>query len=411
MSSATATPAEAGQRAAPLDPGSAEFAGLLARIADGAGARELNRVNPYEQIGWLRDAGVGALRLAPEEGGAGYSIRQLLDVVIAIARADANVAHSLRSHYLVVESRLHLRDDRWKAAAGRRELFGIATGEPGTTRIDSRDYQTVLRPHGDGWVLDGRKIYSTGTIFADWTQVLAATEDGQTRHVFVHHDAEGVEHLDDWDGIGQKLTGSGTTVFRGVLVRDEDTQPADLGHVGDTAPRRGHRGTFAQLYLQAVLAGIAAASADSVAEVIRNRVRTFTFASAERAADDPLIQHVAGQIDSYAFAARATVLLAAESVDDAARTIDATGQADADALRAAALDVARVKPVVEGLALRASTLIFEAGGASTATTRLNLDRHWRNARTVASHNPTVHKTRAVGDLLVSATPLPATGFF
>jgi hypothetical protein len=34
---------------------------------------------------------------------------------------------------------------------------------------------------------------------------------------------------------------------------------------------------------------------------------------------------------------------------------------------------------------------------------VHLDRHWRNARTLASHNPVVYKPRIVGDFLVNGT--------
>lgn len=393
-----------------IDPDTPKFDELLERIAAGANDRERDGINPHEQIGWLKRAGIGALRLPVEAGGAGYSIRQLLDVVIRIARADANIAHALRSHYLVTESRLSPPGDPWIVRVAQGEIFGIATAEVTTSRIDSRDYRTKLRRHGDGWLLDGEKNYSTGSLFADWIQVSASTEDGESRHAFVHHDAPGVEHRDDWDGIGQRLTGSGTTLFHAVAVSDEHTQPSEHGQPGTVRPR-SYRGTFAQLYLQAVLAGIIGGCADSVADVIRGRSRTFSHASADRAADDPLVQHIAGQIDSLAFVARAAVLVAAESVDASAASADSDGLPLPDLLHASALDVARVKPVVEEMALRAAGLIFEAGGASTATSRHNLDRHWRNARTVASHNPTVFKTRAVGDYLVNGTRLPGNGFF
>ena len=32
-----------------------------------------------------------------------------------------------------------------------------------------------------------------------------------------------------------------------------------------------------------------------------------------------------------------------------------------------------------------------------------LDRHWRNARTAASHNPWIYKARIVGDWAVNGT--------
>ena len=38
--------------------------------------------------------------------------------------------------------------------------------------------------------------------------------------------------------------------------------------------------------------------------------------------------------------------------------------------------------------------------------RSDLDRHWRNARTVASHNPVAFKARIVGDAVVNDAEPP-----
>lgn len=46
---------------------------------------------------------------------------------------------------------------------------------------------------------------------------------------------------------------------------------------------------------------------------------------------------------------------------------------------------------------RAATELFNALGASDTRVSKALDRHWRNARTLASHNPVIYKTRNVGD--------------
>lgn len=66
---------------------------------------------------------------------------------------------------------------------------------------------------------------------------------------------------------------------------------------------------------------------------------------------------------------------------------------------------------IEDVALRAATRLFEVGGASATRESAHLDRHWRNLRTLFSHNPTVYKARVIGDLVVNETPLPDTGFF
>jgi hypothetical protein len=39
-----------------------------------------------------------------------------------------------------------------------------------------------------------------------------------------------------------------------------------------------------------------------------------------------------------------------------------------------------------------------------------LDRHWRNAKVIAAHNPRLYKERMLGDYLLNGT-LPPTGAY
>ena len=49
-------------------------------------------------------------------------------------------------------------------------------------------------------------------------------------------------------------------------------------------------------------------------------------------------------------------------------------------------------------------------GTSAARQGANFDRHWRNARTIASHNPRIYHDRIVGDFAVNGTiPGPQAG--
>jgi hypothetical protein len=41
---------------------------------------------------------------------------------------------------------------------------------------------------------------------------------------------------------------------------------------------------------------------------------------------------------------------------------------------------------------------------------VHLDRHWRNARTLASHNPVIYKPRVIGSCLVSGVA-PVPGYY
>ncbi|MCA3846027.1 MAG: acyl-CoA dehydrogenase, partial [Burkholderia sp.] len=87
----------------------------------------------------------------------------------------------------------------------------------------------------------------------------------------------------------------------------------------------------------------------------------------------------------------------ARALDRSADAIEA-GDAGADALVLdSALATARTQLIVSKLALHAAERLFEVGGASATAREHNLDRHWRNLRTIFSHNPLLHKARVVGD--------------
>jgi alkylation response protein AidB-like acyl-CoA dehydrogenase len=86
--------------------GSPELRALFGRIAEGASERERDRIPPYEQMQWIREAGLGRFRIPVEEGGSGVSLRELFQVLIDLAAADSNVAHILRAHFWFVEQQL-----------------------------------------------------------------------------------------------------------------------------------------------------------------------------------------------------------------------------------------------------------------------------------------------------------------
>jgi alkylation response protein AidB-like acyl-CoA dehydrogenase len=381
---------------------------LLNEIAAGAAQRERERVPPFEEIRALSRAGLGALRVPREHGGQGASLRELFAFVVRLAAADSNIAQSLRAHYHFVEGRLASPDagqrERWLPAVVGGALFGNATVERTTREIFG--FETTLTPRaGGGWLLDGVKYYSTGSLYADLVSVAARLPDGSVAAAIVPVDRDGVTLEDDWDGMGQRLTASGTSRFERVLVADDELLPSPIGKES-SAPRAA----FLQLYLVAVMAGIAAAAATDAATVARERRRTFSHAAGELPRVDPLVQQAVGQVAVDAFAAEAAVLAAAEAMDAAEATAH-DGEPDPDAVHAASLRTAQAQVLVAELAPRAASALFDAGGASATSRELDLDRHWRNARTIANHNAAMYKARAIGDLLINGERLPTNGFF
>jgi alkylation response protein AidB-like acyl-CoA dehydrogenase len=121
----------------------------------------------------------------------------------------------------------------------------------------------------------------------------------------------GVEIIDDWDGFGQKLTGSGTTILRDVRVEPDEVVPDTEGHFFT----QSYTGPVPQLILTAINAGILRNIQRDAAALVRRRERSYSHAPAERPADDPILQVTVGQIACNAFAAEATVLAAADALD------------------------------------------------------------------------------------------------
>ncbi|MGX6447905.1 acyl-CoA dehydrogenase family protein, partial [Patulibacter sp. S7RM1-6] len=301
---------------APVRPGSPELRALLGEIAAGAAEREREERAPHDVVDRIRVARLGALRVPAELGGAGATHRETFATLVDLAHADANVAHLLRAHFWFVEQRRRERDpavrERWLREVAAGTIFGNATSEVGGTRpVGEPVHDTRLVRHGAGWRLDGTKYYSTGSLFSDRIAVYATTDDGLHAAAVVPADREGVALEDDWDGIGQRLTGTGTTRLTAVAVADDEVflrPPAD-------PPEPSVEGAFLQLYLTAVIAGVLRAAADDAAELVRSRRRTYEHASAPRPADDPQLQAIVGEIASAAYAAEATVLAAADVLD------------------------------------------------------------------------------------------------
>jgi alkylation response protein AidB-like acyl-CoA dehydrogenase len=394
----------------PLTTHSPELQGLFDHIAQGEAERERDRVLPYEVIDLIRRSRLGALRIPSADGGGGSSVRELFAVVIRLATADANVAHILRNHFSVVERFVRAPQDdqsrKWRQDVVDGAVIGLATTELESPKVGDVIPATTLTPDGDGYRLNGTKYYSTGTLYADYVLIRAADHKAALAATIIPVKREGVELVDDWDGSGQRLTGSGTTIFRNVRVEKQEVI-FDAPNVGYGV---AYSNTYAQLFLTAINAGILGAILRDATALVRRRARNFYYAPAERPADDPVIQQTVGQISSNAFAAQSVVLAAADALDVASAAWN-EDQPDSAPAAHAALRSAQAKVVVDELAIRSGSLLFDVGGASATKKSDNLDRHWRNARTLASHNPGTYKSRSIGDYEINGTPLPAKGFF
>lgn len=398
----------------PLTYGSQRLAQLIEQIGEGSLERERTGERPFAVIELIKQSGLGALRVPRADGGGGATLRELFATVIAIAAVDVNVAHILRGHFAHIEERLRLEGEaRQKgidlALSGK--LVGNASTEIGSTPAGGFTWQTKLTRDGDNYVLNGKKFFTTGTLYSDYAEVLASDPDGASVIALVPTDHPGVTVLDDWDGMGQRATGTGTAIFENVPVpADEVMQFAPPG-ADDEEQSLYHSGAFFQLYVTALEVGVIHALRRDAVEHVHSRARSFAWAPNPVPADDPLLQREIGEIAAAAYAGESTVLAAADALARAYQAdIDGT-DADLKLAHEASLQAAQAKIVVDALAQKAASQIFDVGGASIVRQAYLLDRHWRNIRTLASHNPSSYKAQAVGAYFTRGTKLPGSGYF
>ena len=380
----------------------ARFRPIFARIAEGAVERERSRTLPFEPIQWLKHAGFGAVRVPVEFGGAGASLPQLFQLLIELAAADSNVTQALRGHFAFVEDRLNAQafsaQNAWFERFVAGELVGNAWTEVGDVKIGQ--VITRISRQGEQWVANGTKFYSTGSLFADWIDLYAQRDDtGADVIAAVRVQQPGVRQSDDWDGFGQRTTGSGTSVFENAVVEDD--------HLIDFSTRFKYQTAFYQLTLLAVLVGSGQAAVREVAQQVRVRARVFSHGNAAAVRDDAQVQQVVGKASAQVYTAEAAALRAAAASQRAyVAHFAKDAQVEREANIAAELESAQAQVVIAELVLRATSDLFNALGASAARTSLQLDRHWRNARTAASHNPLIYKERIIGDWEINGTEPP-----
>jgi len=404
MATTTSTPA--------IRAGSAELTELLDRIAAGAEERERELKAPFEVIGWIKEAGLGRLRIPVEDGGSGATLPELFETVIALAEADSNAAHVLRTHYWFVEQQLVSADPEARAR-GIALLNSNAIVGNGFSEQSKRPvglyFDTAFTPDPDGgYRLNGTKYYSTGTLFSDYTQIWAAAPDNRFAGAVIPLDREGVTIEDDWDGFGQRLTATGTTRLDNVHVAEEEY--FDLGEPDGPLPPN-YYGAFLQLYLQAVTAGILRSVRNDAVALAKRRLRNFSHATTPQTpSEDRQVLQVIGEIAADAFAAEAIVVRAAERIQDAFDSV-ADGAPTPEAAEAAQLAAAEAKVAVDHFSYATAAKLFDVGGASATQAIYNLDRHWRNARTISTHNPTFLKASAIGDHIVNGVSFPANAYF
>jgi hypothetical protein len=166
-------------------------------------------------------------------------LRDAIRFVIELATVDSNLAQALRPNFGLVEGLLAAHDNeadrkRWFG----RLLAGHIIGNGGVERGGKQGaIQATIVRHGDHYLVNGTKYYSTGGLYADWVSSIALDEAGKETHFTVPRERAGMD-LDDFDTIGQRLTASGTTRFTNMRVETDGYAAAFCRVIAATRFRR-----------------------------------------------------------------------------------------------------------------------------------------------------------------------------
>ncbi|MGZ0199103.1 SfnB family sulfur acquisition oxidoreductase [Streptomyces sp. RM1] len=376
-------------------------AALAEEFRAGASARDAERRLPRAEVDKLSASGLLAVTVPAAHGGADVGVLTLAEIFRLLASADGSLAQIPQSHFVYVNvvRRQGTEEQRKfffaEVLAGRR--FGNAQSEAGTRHV--QDIRTRLTPRPDGsYVLTGVKHYATGALFAHWIPVLARAEDDELHVAYVPRDAPGLTVIDDWDGMGQRTTASGTVRLDAVPVPAGRVLPHHLTFRGPQL-----HGAVAQLLHAAIDTGIAGGALTEAAAFVRTKSRPWFESGTETAAEDPLLIQRFGEL---ALRVRASEALLRE----AARTVDAarTGLTD-DSAAEASIAVAAAKAHAADTAVEVAGALFEVAGTRAALDSLNLHRHWRDARTHTLHDPARWKIQHIGRYVLNGTRPPRHG--
>ncbi|HMN85217.1 MAG TPA: SfnB family sulfur acquisition oxidoreductase [Bauldia sp.] len=369
-------------------------------IAPGATERDRARRLPHPEMDILSQAGLLAITVPKEYGGAGVRSGTLAEVIAILAAADGSIGQIPQNHYFLLEGLRLAGTEAQKrfffARALAGERFGNALSER-TTRT-AQDHATRILQDGSGYRVNGQKFYSTGVLFAHWIGVVGNDRDGRSLIAFIPRDTAGVTIADDWSGFGQRTTGSGTTTFADVEVH-----PFSIVSMSRLFEQPTTMGPNAQIMHAAIDQGIARGAYEKTLHFVRHFARPWKESGVDHGYEDP---HVIADIGGLKIRLDAGDAL----IERAGRFVDAARQNPTEETVAeASIAVAEAKVLANDNALLAGSKLVELGGSRAALAEHGFDRYWRDARVHTVHDPVRWKYRVIGNYWLNGVRPPRHG--
>ena len=355
-------------------------------IAPVAKSVDEDRRFPQESMDALHAEGLTTLYVPQARGGAGLDpVTSMLPHVLIAMELSAwcsSTGQVYGAHVSVQRQLGMLASEDMKQFFDREALegryFASLGAEPGANRfaIGSR-----LEKCGADYRLNGRKQFATSSTGSAWAMWMSITPDDAIILPMVNLRAPGITVVDNWEGVGQRGTGSGIALA--------ENAPVVATHIMETnhpAFRLAYFENVSNLIFAAQFVGIATGAYRAALGYVRERTRPWR--GVESPSQDPYIRLRVADMAIKINAARQLVIHAARVFEHGAMNHDA------DMLTGVA--VAQAKIMATETALEVTTNIFQVMGASSATTTHGFDRYFRDARTLTLHDPVDRRRELVG---------------
>ncbi|MQY26143.1 acyl-CoA dehydrogenase family protein [Nocardia aurantia] len=339
-------------------------------------------VYPTAAMELVDDSGLRDLALPRSAGGIAADVplddtEAMMQIITNIAAGESSVAQMWLFHQSTARSMLHpagpLGAEARTVLLDRFRHDGVRFCAPNNEHSATFGrYEMEIRRATGGVVVTGRKYFATGSGGARYAVSFGVTKDfpdipdGTLHRVVIDLDDPGVTRYDDWDNMGQRSTTSGSLGYDGVFVPD--------GFHYSVPDFRWDANATGSLGITAIVLGIGLGAFDAVVDFVKHR------AAYRDAPQDKVIRHHLGRF--------AASLAAAEALFRAAtaEAVAADRSGDRDRIAAAAAETEKAKvTIVEAALLVTGEMHRLCGGQSTANEH-NLDRFWRNARTLSVQN-------------------------
>ncbi|RDJ22419.1 desulfurase [Bosea caraganae] len=370
---------------------------LAADFASHAAERERSKASPLPQLDQIRASGLSVLMIPKENGGGGADWPLATRIIHDLAAADGSLGvlfayHSFNSVHLRRLSPERRSAAEREVAAKRLWLSGIA---------NPRDGEISIAPVEGGFLLNGRKSFCTGALFADRLSVSGRrTDTGDIVRVLLPTDRTGIAYGNDWDSLGLQRTESGSFTLSDVRIAADEisaVRPNDETDHAASIHVPVNQSAFTAFYL-----GFARGAVDAARDYVQQHGRPWDGAARSQT-EEPLILVQFGQAWSAYRAALALAERAAESVQE---LIAAGPRFTARQRGDTAIEVAAAKTQAIKVSLEVTAAIFDIMGARATGNRWAFDRFWRDARTHSLHDPLAYKLKEVGDFVLNGRHPP-----